>query len=120
MYNYAETLTEHKYKCRGCGKLFEIPYYCVEWGYWYAGQICCSHRCMMAMRRKDRAKMDAYSEKPPVSRSPLSHVEIENIERLILKGHSNEKIAIAVRRSKSAVGNVRKRMVREGRWTTTR
>ena len=112
---HSDAIMERTYKCKNCGTYIEIPYYCREWGWWYGVHFCCSFKCMNEMRKKDMP--DIPADKPGKSRAPLNDDEKRTIEELILLGHSNERIAIAVNRSKSAVGNIRKRMVREGRWT---
>lgn len=116
---HSDAVTERTYRCKHCGVVKEIPYYCSEWGWWYGPHFCCSYKCMMALRRKDMSIMTDY-EKPPQPRAPLTRDEIESAENMILRGYSNEKVAMKIGRSKSAIANIRKRMVNEGRWTTTR
>lgn len=110
-------VTERTYKCKRCGKSVEIPYYCSEWGWWYGVHFCCSYKCMSEMRKKDMTTMSNW-EKPPRPRAPLTADEIESAENMILRGYSNEKVAMKIGRSKSAICNIRKRMVKEGKWAT--
>ena len=106
MHTYTETLKDRTQKCCNCGKKFEVPYYCVEWGYWYAGSVCCGYSCMMAMRRKDQEKLAKPIEKSS-SKAPMTKEEIKKIERMIYKGYSNEKASQKSGRSRSTIQNIR-------------
>ena len=106
---YIQSTSQITYKCKNCGKSFEIPFYCTEWGYWYGAHIVCGHRCMMAMRAKDLAKLNG--EKQPRKRPyVLSSKEIREIERLIAANKPTEVIAKTTGRSKSTIIKIKRRM----------
>ena len=106
---------EKNHKCSVCGRMFPIPYYVREWGYWYAGRICCGYTCMRTIQAKDRPKMDSYvPEKEGRRNIPLTQTEIKNIEKLLFRGQSVRKTAKQVKRSEAVVGKIRKRLVAEG------
>jgi hypothetical protein len=113
---YIQATSQIKYKCRNCGKTFEIPFYCTEWGYWYGAHICCGYSCMRKLQAKEQAKLSMPKAKTQWVMTPK---EIEAIERAILKGKSTMVIAKESGRSSSAILKIKRRMVEDG-WITKR
>lgn len=118
MHTYSETLDYKTHRCAKCKQVFEIPYYVTEWGYWYAGKICCGYKCMRALQAKDRPEMNYYApEHTGNPRTPLTKAEIVNIEKLLFRGISVRQTAKQAKRSEAVVGKIKKRLVSEG-WIT--
>ena len=119
MHTYMETLEQKNYHCASCKRVFYVPYYVNDWGYWYSGKICCSYHCMRVLQAKDRPpEMNYYApEHTGNPRTPLTKSEIVQIEKLLFRGVSARQVAKQMKRSESAVGKIRKRLVSEG-WIT--
>ena len=118
MTGYTETLDQKTYRCSHCGKTFEVPYYVHDWGYWYAGKICCSYRCMRAAgagARKNGTFDEFYAPDTPrrINRRQTQE-EVLRIEEYLRGNHSIRSTAIKFGRSEGFVFRIKKGMAVNG------
>ena len=106
-YIYAE---QHKRCCPSCKKEFEIPAGVSDddWGYAYGGILCCTYRCMNALKRDDKeGKFKVYvRNRRGGTRKRLSSEEKARIMELYNSGVKIGDIVEAMQRSRTAVVRV--------------
>lgn len=106
-YIYTEQHIRH---CASCKKAFEIPAGVSDddWGYAYGGALCCTYKCMNALKRDDReGKFKVYvRNRRGGTRKRLSSEEKSRIMELYNSGVKIGDIVEAMQRSRTAVVRV--------------